>query len=66
MSFSLSEKQLDGLRTVAKILGRDPEELFSEIFEKFNAQKLKEIQTCMSKNKQSLTPLKENMEDRNA
>ena len=66
MSFSLSEKQLDDLRTIAKIMGRDPEKLFSEIFEKFNAQKLKEIQTFMSENKQSLMPLKENMEDRNA
>lgn len=66
MSLSLSKKQLDDLRTIAKIMDRDPEKLFSEIFEKFNAQKLKEIQTFMSENKQSLTPLKENMEDRNA
>ncbi|MBR0317262.1 MAG: hypothetical protein IJQ99_10380 [Synergistaceae bacterium] len=65
MSLSLSKKQLDDLRTIAKIMGRDPEKLFSEIFEKFNAQKLKEIQTFVSENKQSLTPLKENMEDRN-
>ena len=65
MSLSLSKKQLDTLRTVAKIMDRDPEELFSKIFEKFNAQKLKEIQTFVSENKQSLTPLKENMEDRN-